>query len=87
MKQNNIKSTLDVIVFLYQSKENTIKEISKAQAFRLLLGQILPPDDNNKDKWNNIVDKILELPIYYYGCNMEYDAFKVINERIDKDVK
>ena len=86
-KENNINSTLNAIVFLYQSKENEIKEISKAKAFKLLLGQILPPNDNNKDKWNNIVDKILELPIYYYGCNMEYEAFKLINERIDKDVK
>ena len=86
-KENNINSTLNTIIFLYQNKDNVVEEISKAKAFKLLLGQILQPDDNNIDKWNNIVDKLLELPIYYYGCNMEEDAFKVLNERIIKDVK
>ena len=85
--ENNVNSTLDVIVFLFQSKENIIKDISKVQAFKLLLGQIVVPSDNNKDKWNKIVDKILELPIFYYGCNMEYEAYQVIKERIDEIVK
>ena len=81
MKQNNIRQKLDVIVFLYQSKENVLKELNKKDAFRLLLGQIFPPNYNDL-KWDLITDKILELPILYYGCNMEYDAFKVLNERI-----
>lgn len=85
--ENNINSTLDVIIFLFQSKENIIKNISKAQAFKLLLGQIVVPNDSNKDKWNRIIDKILELPILYYGCNMEYEAFSTIRERIDEIVK
>ncbi len=82
--ENNINSTLDVIVFLFQSKDNIIKNISKAQGFKLLLGQIVVPNDDNMDKWNRIVDKILELPIIYYGCNMEYEAFKILNERIEE---
>lgn len=85
--ENNIISTLDVIIFLYQNKTNEFKNITKAQAFKLLLGQIVTPNDNNKDKWNKIVDKILELPILYYGCNMEYDAFLTCKERIDSFVK
>ena len=45
------------------SNVSIIKNISKAQAFKLLLGQIVVPNDSNKDKWNRIIDKILELPI------------------------
>ena len=85
--ENNISSTLDVIVFLFQSKTNIIKDISKAQGFKLLLGQIVVPNDSNKEKWNRIVDKILELPILYYGCNMEKEAFTTLRERIDEIVK
>ncbi len=85
MRQNNIVSTLDAIVFLYQSKENVVSEISKSKAFKLLLGQIMVPNDKNEEKWNKIVDKLLELPIYYYGCNMEKEAFEVIKERIMND--
>ena len=86
-KQNNINSTLNVIIFLYQNKINEINILPKAKAFRLLLGQILQPSNDNIDKWNKIVDKLLELPIYHFGCNMEQEAFKLLNERILKDVK
>ena len=86
-KQNNINSTLNVIIFLYQNKINEINILPKAKAFRLLLGQILQPSNDNIDKWNKIVDKLLELPIYHFGCNMEEEAFKLLNERILKDVK
>ena len=71
-------------LFLFQSKTNIIKDISKAQGFKLLLGQIVVPNDSNKEKWNRIVDKILELPILYYGCNMEKEAFTTLRERIDE---
>jgi hypothetical protein len=30
---------------------------------------------------------VFELPIYHFGCNMEEEAFKLLNERILKDVK
>lgn len=85
MRQNNIESKLNAVVFLFQSKENVVVDISKSKAFKLLLGQIIPPNDDNLEKWNKIVDKLLMLPIYYYGCNMEEEAFSVIKERILKD--
>lgn len=82
MVQKNIKNELNAIVFLYQLKDNKVERISKIKGFKLLLGQIMIPDDTNKDKWNKIIDKMLELPIYYYGCNMEEDAFNTLKERI-----
>ena len=85
MVQNNIKCPLNAIVFLFQSKTNVIVEITKTKAFKLLLGQIMTPNTTNMDKWNKIIDKMLELPIYYYGCNMEEDAYEIIKERIMKD--
>ena len=85
MRQNNIEAKLNCIVFLFQSKENIIVEINKTKAFKLLLGQISVPLDKNKEKWEKIIDKMLELPIYYYGCNMEKEAFEVIEERIISD--
>jgi len=85
MVENNIKQELSALVFLYQSKENKVERLSKIKAFKLLLGQIMVPDDSNIDKWNKIIDRMLELPIYYYGCNMTDDAFYTLEERIIKD--
>lgn len=86
MIDNNIKSSLDAIVFLYQSKENVIKKLSPIESMHLLLGQIELPNKNNKAKWSIITDKMLQLPIYYFGCNMEKEAFDVLNKRLEEDL-
>ena len=86
MVDNNIVSSLDAIVFLYQHKTNEVKKLSPFQAMKLILGQIELPTDLNKEIWDKITDKMLNLPIYYYGCNMEKEAFDVIEERISEDL-
>lgn len=82
MLNNNISTTLDSIIFLYQNKTNTLEKINNIKALKLLLGQIENLNENNKEIWNKIVDKMLELPIYYYGCNIEDEAFYTLKEGI-----
>ena len=86
MVDNNITIELKAIVFLYQNKTNVVEELPIKKAFKLLLGQIELPKDDNIELWNNITDLMLKLPIYYYGCNMEKEAFTTIKERIDEDL-
>lgn len=83
---NNIKSSLDCIVFLYQNKENVITKLKPIEALKLLMPQIEILTDDNIKLWDLFTDKLLELPCYKYGCNMEYDAFKTINERLVLDL-
>ncbi len=82
----NIVAPLSCIVFLYQSKTNEVKRLKPHEAMRLLLGQIEPPRKDSIDAWNMIVDKVLELPIYYYGCNMEKEAVTTLKERLEMDL-
>lgn len=82
---NNIKSTLDAVVFLYQSKENTVRRLTPKEAFRLLLVQLSSINFNNQELWNKITDKLLNLPCYYLGCNMEKDAFDTILKAMEED--
>ncbi|MCM1131743.1 MAG: hypothetical protein NC310_07730 [Roseburia sp.] len=82
----NINAPLSAIIFLYQSKTNEIRQIEPREAMRLLLGQIAQPKKDSLDSWNTIVDKILELPIYYYGCNMEKEAVTVLKNRLEMDL-
>lgn len=82
----NITAPLYCIIFLYQSKENVIKRVEPNEAMRLLLGQIEPPKKDSIEAWNMIVDKILSLPIYYYGCNMEEDAVITLKKRLEMDL-
>ena len=38
----------------------------------------------DKDSWNKIVDKILSMPCYLYGCNMENSAFEIIEKELEQ---
>ena len=79
-----IKGYIDHIV--YQNKENVCTKLKPMQAFKLLLTQLEAPSLDNKDRWNNIVDKLVTLPIYRYGCNMEKEAFDVINKIVEEEL-
>ncbi len=82
----NITAPLTCIVFLKQEKENQVSKVGVREAMRLLLGQIEPPKKNSVDVWNKMVDQILELPIYSYGCNMNPDAVTTLKTRLEMDL-
>lgn len=82
----NIVAPIACIVFLKQEKENQVSTLSPREAMRLLLGQIEPPKKKSLDTWNTLVDHILELPMYSYGCNMEESAVTVLKTRLEMDL-
>jgi hypothetical protein len=86
MLDNNIKNEVNALCFLYQNKTNEIKELSKIEALKKLVGQLVLPTKENQELWNQILDKLLELPIYHLGCTMEKEAYLTLKERLDKDL-
>lgn len=64
-----------VLVFIYQNKENVITKLKKEEVLKLLLGQIPLPSEKQEANWNLLVDKLLDLPLIHYGCNMEEEAY------------
>ena len=86
MLDNNLKSEVSAICFLYQNKENEIKRLPLVEAMKKLMGQLVLPNKDNKDLWSNIMDKLLSLPIYHLGCNMEKEAYLTLKERLDLDL-
>lgn len=82
----NLVAPMSCIVFLYQSKVNEVRQLKPHEAMRLLLGQIEAPRKEGIENWNQMVDKVLELPIYYYGCNMEKDAVDTLKKRLEMDL-
>ena len=82
----NIIAPLTCIVFLKQEKENNVSRIEGREAMRMLLGQIEPPKRSSVEMWNKMVDRILALPIYSYGCNMEESAVTTLKTRLEMDL-
>lgn len=83
MIDNNTKAPLKAIVFLYQNKDNVIEELTPMEAFKRLIGQLVLPTKENQDLWNKIMDKLISLPVYSLGCNMEIEAYLTLKERLD----
>lgn len=83
MLDNNVSIKLYAIVFLYQNKTNVITKLKPMEAFKMLLGQLVLPTKGNQDLWNKIMDKLISLPVYYLGCNMEKEAYLTLKERLD----
>ena len=81
---NNVAKKLSCIVFLYQNKDNTLTKLTKIEAFKRLITQLVLPTMENKELWNKIMDKLLELPIFLLGCNMEKDAYLTLKKGIDE---
>lgn len=80
---NNVSKKLYAIVFLYQNKENVILKLNPIEAFKKLMGQLILPTKENQDLWNQIMDKLLALPIYSLGCNMEKEAYLTLKKELD----
>ena len=82
---NNVEAPLKAIVFLYQSKENVLKRLKPIEAFNFILKQIkMPANKKEANTWNEITTLMLNIPIYYYGCNMEIDALNVIKNSLEE---
>ncbi len=81
---NNIIVNLTHLVFLYQNKENVLKKLDKREAFLKLMTQVVTPlSEDDFDKWNDIVDALLELPCYSLGCRIDKEAVDLIKNAIE----
>ena len=81
---SNISVPLKAICILTRAKENTIKEITKSEAYVMLLQQIYrPSDEEGIKKTLEGVDMIAErVKIYRLGCNMEIQAARIAYEKM-----
>lgn len=81
---NNIIVQLTNIVFLYQSKENVVRKLDKREAFLKLMTQVVTPlSEKDFDKWNNMIDSLLDLPCYLLGCRIDKEAVDLIKDTIE----
>ncbi len=81
---NNIIVQLTHIIFLYQNKENVIKKLEKRDAFMKLMTQVVTPlVEEDFDKWNMMIDALLNLPCYSLGCTISKEAVDLVKNTIE----
>lgn len=81
---NNITSTLDAIVILYQSSRPEVKKLSLNELLPKLLPSLENLDSENKKIWHEIFSHILKTPIIYFGCNMLDESAIILEKELNK---
>lgn len=73
---NNIAVPLKAICILYRAEKNTIRRITKEEAYTMLLQQCYRPSDNTAlAKTLSLIDKMTEkISLWRLGCNMSTSA-------------
>ena len=82
---NNIRTKLKYILFIYQNDVPKLDEIDEINAFKLLLSQVGLAFDYSKDSWNRIIDKMLSLRLYRFGTTVSKDSIDIIKKKVDED--
>ena len=84
---NRIAVPLKAICILTRAAENSIVQVTKSEAYPMLLQQAYRPNDVFAlQKTLDLVDKMTEkLELYRLGCNMELEAAKVAYEGMNRN--
>ncbi|MBQ1392447.1 MAG: hypothetical protein II919_05670 [Lachnospiraceae bacterium] len=82
---NNIQVPLKAICILTRASENTIEEITKREAYPILMQQIYRPlEVEELEKTFECVDRLVEgVKLYRLGCNMEIEAARIAYEKMN----
>jgi len=82
----NTKGKIKGICILERSKVNTIKSVTKKDAFTMILNQTYRPDDATlMRKTLDLVDKLIaNIPIYRLECNISENAVEVAYKGMKK---
>ena len=82
----NTSAKLTALVFIKQGLDNKISILNKNDALIRLLSQILLPSKKNKEIWNQNIDKLLNLTLIEYSCNISSDTARILYEFLEKDL-
>ena len=80
----NMSAPLKAMVFLERSDENTITEISSAEAFVRMIKELpLPPFKNQSDLMMDMLSKLFSaVPKYLLKCDMSKQAVDVVKNKL-----
>lgn len=83
---NNVKVPLGAICVLTRGKENVIERLDKSvSALQFLKFSYMPKDENASKLYFEIIERVLEYPVYKLACNMQLDAPKLSINTMSKD--
>ena len=80
----NIKVELTDLIFIYQNKENVIRNLTKREQMLLLLPQITNSSFMyDKNKWDRLTNKLLLIDAKYLGCTISQEAVETLKNSLE----
>lgn len=85
----NKEAPLKAIVVLKQAKENSVRRLSKIEAFKILLGQVAINRWNKKDMElaMTLIEELIEkVPVVTLSCRPDKEATDVLNDYLNNEI-
>lgn len=85
----NKEAPLKAIVVLKQAKENSVRRLSKIEAFKILLGQVAINRWNKKDMElaMTLIEELIEkVPVVMLSCRPDKGATDVLNDYLNNEI-
>ncbi|EKY29817.1 hypothetical protein [Clostridium celatum] len=85
----NKEAPLKAIVVLKQAKENSVRRLSKIEAFKILLGQVAINRWNKKDMElaMTLIEELIEkVPVVMLSCRPDKEATDVLNDYLNNEL-
>ena len=85
----NKEAPLKAIVVLKQAKENSVRRLSKIEAFKILLGQVAINRWNKKDMElaMTLIEELIEkVPVVMLSCRPDKEATDVLNDYLNNEI-
>lgn len=85
----NKEEPLKAIVVLKQAKENSVRRLSKIEAFKILLGQVAINRWNKKDMElaMTLIEELIEkVPVVMLSCRPDKEATDVLNDYLNNEI-
>ena len=85
----NKEAPLKAIVVLKQAKENSVRRLSKIEAFKILLGQVAINRWNKKDMElaMTLIEELIEkVPVVMFSCRPDKEATDVLNDYLNNEI-
>lgn len=82
----NTKIKLTNLVFVHRDTVPSIKQITKKEEFLLLMPHITNSSFMyNRDKWNHLTNRLMEIDAIIQYCNISYDSVETLKNYLEEE--
>lgn len=81
----NTKVKLTNLVFVHRNTSPSVREVTKKEEFLYLMPHITNSSFMyNREKWNQLTNKLIEINACVLNCNISYDSVDALKQYLEE---